>query len=173
MIGILLIACAALLFPWSLRLEWPKEEKPPRPVPIDEAMVIDLMSALLSSGSAIPRALEALGASLPGGEDSQEALRAGRILLLGGSWEEAWEDATRLRRLANALEPSWNDGAPPVALLQRAARAIRARRLKDSQTAAAKLGVKLVLPLGLCFLPAFFLIGVVPIIASLGATFFQ
>jgi pilus assembly protein TadC len=30
------------------------------------------------------------------------------------------------------------------------------------------LGVRLVLPLGLCFLPAFVLVGLVPVLASLG-----
>lgn len=168
----LVLACA-IFFLWPpRRLEKPPKERPPKPRPTDEAMVVDLVAALLSSGSAIPTALESLGACLPPGKESEEAVRAGRILLLGGDWDEAWEGATRLSRLASALEPAWTEGAPPVALLRRAAAAIRARRMKDAQEAAARLGVRLVMPLGLCFLPAFFLIGIVPIILSLGASFF-
>lgn len=78
----------------------------------------------------------------------------------------------RLDRLAAALEPAWVDGAPPVVMLRRAAASVRARRLKDAQEAAARLGVRLVLPLGLFFLPAFFLIGVAPVIISMGLTVF-
>jgi len=38
-----------------------------------------------------------------------------------------------------------------------------------AREAAGRLGVRLVLPLGLCFLPAFILIGLVPVILSLAA----
>lgn len=141
----------------------------PRRRPVDEAMVIDLVAALISSGAAIPAALQALGECLPEGGEGREVSRAARILLLGGSWEEAWAGGSgALERLARALEPAWSEGAPPVVLLHRAAAAIRARRMKDAQEAAGRLSVRLVLPLGLCFLPAFFLIGVLPIVLSLG-----
>nr|WP_241698395.1 type II secretion system F family protein [Flaviflexus huanghaiensis] len=136
-------------------------------------MVVDLASALVSAGSAIPSALHALGSSLPPGDESDDALRASRSLLMGASWEEAWAGSSgRLVRLASALEPAWVDGAPPVVMLHRAAASIRARRLKDSQEAAARLGVRLMIPLGLCFLPAFFLIGVAPVIVSMGMKVF-
>lgn len=159
---------------------WPPRRLPQRaeapafvPKPIDEAMVVDLASALVSAGSAIPTALQALGSSLPPGEEANDALRASRSLLMGASWEEAWEGSSgRLSRLASALEPAWVDGAPPVVMLHRSAAGIRARRLKDSQEAAARLGVRLMLPLGLCFLPAFFLIGVAPVIISMGMKVF-
>lgn len=161
-----------LTVPYARRLPRPPRPPQPRPAPVDEAMVVDLVAALLSSGAAIPTALESLGRSLPAGAEANEATVAGRSLLLGAPWEEAWEDATRLKRMASALEPAWVDGAPPVDLLKRCAAAIRARRMSKAQEAAAKLGVRLVLPLGLCFLPAFFLIGVLPVIAALGLRFF-
>lgn len=170
---IYVLVALAILYVWpTRRLPKPRPPRPPKPQPTDEAMVVDLVAALLNSGSAIPAALEALGASLPPGKEADEAVRAGRILLLGGEWNEAWSGAERLTRLASALEPAWTEGAPPVSLLRRAAAAIRARRMKDAQEAAARLGVRLVMPLGLCFLPAFFLIGIVPIILALGASFF-
>lgn len=150
------------------RLPQPPKQRPARRRPLDEAMVIDLAGALISSGAAIPVALESLGQCLPPGPEAQEVATAGKALLLGASWEEAWGTEPRLSRLSTALEPAWHDGAPPVVLLQRAAGAVRARRMKDAQEAAGRLSVRLVLPLGLCFLPAFFLIGVVPIVISLG-----
>lgn len=164
------VIIVALLLP-DRRLPRPPRPRRAKPVPIDEAMVIDLVAALLQSGSAIPTALQSLGSCLNGPE-ADEATRAGRSLVLGGTWQEAWDGATRLTRMASALEPAWAEGAPPVALLKRAAASIRARRMKDAQEAAGRLGVRLVLPLGLCFLPAFFLIGILPIILALGASLF-
>lgn len=173
MIVVAIALLAAALFWPARRLPVQPPEPVFRPKPIDEAMVVDLASALVSAGSAIPTALQALGSSLPPGEEADDAMRASRALLMGASWDEAWSGGSgRLMRLANALEPAWVDGAPPVIMLRRAAASIRARRLKDAQEAAARLGVRLVLPLGLCFLPAFFLIGVAPIIISLGMTVF-
>ncbi|MFH5824961.1 type II secretion system F family protein [Georgenia sp. AZ-5] len=98
------------------------------------------------------------------------ALRqAGAALLLGASWSEAWEGAPPgLGPLAQALEPAWVDGAAPGPLLRRAAAAVRADRHRQAQEAAARLGVRLVLPLGLCFLPAFILLGVVPVVLAAG-----
>ncbi|SNU02595.1 tight adherence protein B [Ruaniaceae bacterium KH17] len=66
------------------------------------------------------------------------------------------------------LEPAWTDGANPVPLLVGAAASVLARSDRAAREAAERLAVRLVLPLGLCFLPAFILIGVVPIVISLG-----
>ncbi|MDO5724413.1 MAG: type II secretion system F family protein [Flaviflexus sp.] len=165
--GLIALALLAGSLP-ARRLPRPPRPRTARPRPLDEAMIIDLVGALISAGAAIPVALESLGQCLPPGAEATEAATAGKALLLGASWEEAWGEEPRLARLAAALEPAWQDGAPPVILLQRAAGAVRARRMKDAQEAAGRLSVRLVLPLGLCFLPAFFLIGVVPIVLSLG-----
>ncbi|AZQ77729.1 secretion system protein [Flaviflexus ciconiae] len=171
MIVVVCILLVVLLALPGRRLPKQKPLPPPKPQPIDEAMVIDLATALVVSGSSIPSALRALGRCLPPGPEAEDAKSAARSLLMGAGWDEAWEGRSgRLTRLSKALEPAWVDGAPPAIMLRRAASAVRARRLKDSQEAAARLGVRLVLPLGLCFLPAFFLLGVAPIIISLGMT---
>lgn len=170
--AVIAVMIAALLWP-GRRLPQTVRDPKPASKPIDEAMVIDLASALVSSGSSIPTALRALGSCLPDGAEADEVMRAARSLLMGASWDEAWSSGSgRLDRLAAALEPAWVDGAPPVVMLRRAAASVRARRLKDAQEAAARLGVRLVLPLGLFFLPAFFLIGVAPVIISMGLTVF-
>ncbi|KAE8762071.1 secretion system protein, partial [Georgenia thermotolerans] len=59
----------------------------------------------------------------------------------------------------------------PGPLLRRAAEAVRADRQRQAQEAAARLGVRLVLPLGLCFLPAFVLLGIVPVVVAAGGGF--
>lgn len=54
-----------------------------------------------------------------------------------------------------------------AALAAAAAQQARAQRREDSQRRAEELGVKMMLPLGGCFLPAFILLGVVPVVLSM------
>lgn len=130
---------------------------------VDVVVVLHLLAAALRTGASIPRSLVAVGnASLRPG-----LVRAGHLLLLGASWEEAWEGESS-SPVARSLEPAWRDGANPLPLLERAAAALRSRRQHAAQQAAARLGVRLVLPLGLCHLPAFILVGIVPVLLSAG-----
>ncbi|RHA37991.1 type II secretion system F family protein [Cellulomonas rhizosphaerae] len=138
-------------------------------VGIDEALLLDVVDAALSAGAPIPRALQAVG-ELMGGPVGAVLVRAGGALVLGASWSAAWSGSpAAVRDLADGLEPAWTSGvAPGPALRARAAR-IRAERRSRTRAAAATLGVHLVLPLGLCFLPAFVLLGLVPLVFSLAA----
>jgi pilus assembly protein TadC len=58
-------------------------------------------------------------------------------------------------------------GSPVAAELLRVASRLRLRRRAAVERAAARAGVYLVLPLGACFLPAFVLVTVVPVVAGL------
>lgn len=141
---------------------------------VETAMVIDLAAAAISSGASIPAALLAVDKAL-GEEPSESGLGAVcRLLMMGASWSEAWQEApARFDALRDALEASWDSGAAPVPLLERASASLRAKRARASREAAAELAAKLVLPLGLCFLPAFVLLGVVPVVASTGLSIFS
>jgi hypothetical protein len=59
------------------------------------------------------------------------------------------------------------DRRPLAQALTRVADDLRARRRGELLAAARVAGVTAVLPLGLCFLPAFALLGVVPVVVSL------
>lgn len=137
---------------------------------VDEALVLDLAAAALTCGASIPTTLTALGQAL---EEDACAVVA-RSLMLGAGWEEAWQapedDPWRQRRatLADCLEPGWNDGASPMPLLAATATSLRDARRADDDAAAARLAVRLVVPLGLCHLPAFILLGIVPVVLELG-----
>lgn len=143
----------------------PRPPRPPRGHPhvADPVLLLELVAAALRAGVAIPRALEAAGTAW----ESPALARAGRLLLLGATWEEAWEGVPH-RVLARALEPAWRDGASPLPLLERAVAVAIARRDRSARVSAGRLGVRLVLPLGLCHLPAFIAIGVVPVLLSTG-----
>ncbi|VEG74121.1 type II secretion system F family protein [Actinomyces slackii] len=137
---------------------------------VDEALVLDLAAASLRSGASLPGVLTALGQAL----EEEGLCVVGRALLLGAQWEEAWaapEDARwreRRRRLEACLRPGWEDGASPDSLLVATAGALRAGRRAQDEEAAERLAVRLVLPLGGCYLPAFVILGIVPVVASVG-----
>lgn len=153
-------------------------------------MVLDLLRAALAAGADVAGALDAVGASLPPVQGGRYR-RAARGLRLGASWSAAWAAQgpdggtprpTRAgaggragaRRVsepvaaATVLAASWSDGVDPEPLLAHAASSLRRTRSARAREAAARLGVRLVLPLGLCLLPAFVLLGLVPVLLAAG-----
>lgn len=134
----------------------------------DPALLLDLVAVALAAGAPVPTALTAVGTAWPGAV-GEALVRAGHSLALGAPWDIAWAGAAGARPVADALEPAWIAGASPVPLLRTAADRVRSRRRARARAAAGRLGVQLVVPLGLCFLPAFVLVGLVPVVVSLAA----
>ncbi len=134
---------------------------------VDAAGLLDLTGALLSSGVGIEAALDRLAACVPGAEPLAHVHRS---LTAGTGWETAWsgvgEDA-ELRVFGEQLAFAHATGAPTVELLQTGARQARAAHRQQAEQRAARLGVQMVIPLGICFLPAFVLLGVVPVVLAL------
>lgn len=142
----------------------------PNAVGLDLVVVLELIEVAAGAGAPVPRALEAVGDAI-GGEDGRALREAGAALVLGASWQAAWGGADRSIRLApisHALRGAWENGAAPGRALRAAGEAMRREGDRRIRTAAGQLGVQLVLPVGLCLLPAFVLIGLVPIFVSLG-----
>ncbi len=151
----------------------PREKKRKPMDPLDGAMSADLLQAALKAGASIPGALIALDMALGEEEESSGLQVAGRLLMMGATWDEAWNGVpARFDVLKDALQPAWEDGAAPLPLLERGAQMLRQGRERHAREAAAKLGSQLVPPLGLCFLPAFVLLGIVPVIAAAGLAIF-
>ena len=73
----------------------------------------------------------------------------------------AWQPVARALRMAATA------GVPPADVLVRAAEQVRRTEQQRLEVATAALGVRIVLPLGLAFLPAFVLTTVVPIVLAL------
>lgn len=135
----------------------------------DPALLLDLVAVALAAGAPVPGALRTVGVAWPGGT-GEALVRAARALELGAPWDVAWTGAGASARLvAGALEPAWSAGASPVPLLRTAADRLRSRRRAETRAAAGRLGVQLVVPLTLCYLPAFVLVGLVPVVVSLAA----
>lgn len=95
---------------------------------------------------------------------------AGRTLLSGATWREAWPRAPAddpVSAMRDCLSESWAHGASPTGRLELMARRIDADERTAIEQEAGKLSVRLLAPTGLCFLPAFVCVGVIPAIVSL------
>lgn len=140
----------------------------PRETEPGVAGLADLLAAAVSAGSTVPSALVAVGRAA-GGAGGRALAGAGAALVRGESWGSAWAGSPgALDPLARALAEAWNSGAAPVPVLRLVAAQARRETRQRAGVAAARLGVRLVLPLGLCLLPAFVLLGIVPLVVSLG-----
>lgn len=138
-----------------------------RPAEVPVAVVLELVAAVCAAGGSVPGALGVAGEAV-GGRRGAALADAAALLGLGAGWSEAWADAPgSLQPLADALAPSWRSGAAPVGLLHVAARERERTRTAAASEAAGRLGVRLLLPLALCHLPAFVLVGLVPVLVSL------
>ena len=175
-VAVVLLSALALL-PWAcgprplLEPGQADRSAPPRQQ-VDAAVLLDITRAAVVAGASVPSALAALAEALPPAQGGPLG-RVVTALRLGASWSEAWQGSPQgYRELQHALGPAWTDGVSPVPLLRQAADTVRARRTARAREAAARLGVRLVLPLGLCLLPAFVLLGLVPVLLSTGSTLF-
>lgn len=132
---------------------------------VDTALVLELLAAQLRAGLAPLAALGALAEAL----NSRPLHAVCQRLQMGSSWGSAWSGsaAGTFGELRDALAPAYTGGAPSTALLLSLADAHRLSERRAAERAAGKLSVALVVPLGLCSLPAFICLGIVPILISL------
>lgn len=106
----------------------------------------------------------------PSDPDAASLHATAQRLAVGLGWAEAWEGCgDRLAGLGEALASSWRTGSSPVLALAAAQNAERYATRAAADVAAAALGVRLTLPLALCLLPAFVLVGIVPLLLSIAA----
>ena len=133
--------------------------------PVDTALVLELLAAQLRAGLAPLAALGALAEAL----NSRPLHAVCQRLQMGSNWGSAWSGsaAGTFGELRDALAPAYTGGAPSTALLLSLADAHRLSERRAAERAAGKLSVALVVPLGLCSLPAFICLGIVPILISL------
>lgn len=137
--------------------------------PVELALpdVLDLVALALDAGASTVGALRAAADRLPG-QGGIEVRTVAAALEWGLPEEAAWGSAPpRWEPAGRALRLAARAGVPPAGLLRRAADDLRRERLSQVDTATARLGVRLVLPLGLAFLPAFILTTVVPVVLAL------
>lgn len=147
----------------------------------DPALLLDLLGAALEAGSSVEQGLAALAEALDDETAGQVSAVLG-ALALGVTWEAAWTAAQgqaaksppvqappgqTLTVLRDALDFAGATGVPSASLLYARAAQLRRRRKRETEKRAAGLGVKLVVPLGVCALPSFVCLGIVPVLYAL------
>ncbi|MCU1437219.1 MAG: putative integral rane protein, partial [Naasia sp.] len=115
-----------------------------RPVATVPGLGLELIALTLSAGLPVDRARQVV---------AEEADAAGLAV-----------DSAQVGPL---IELAARSGAPVARLLRAEAARLRRRVAADARERAARLGVLLLLPLGVCMLPAFLLVGVAPVLVGL------
>jgi pilus assembly protein TadC len=142
--------------------------------PLALASALDIFAVCLSAGMTVSSAAAVAGPSAPPG--LREVLqRASDLLALGADAATAWSttaeepECESLMRLARRSSVSGAALADGVAELAEQARRDAAHR---AAAAAERAGVLIAGPLGLCFLPAFVCLGIVPVVVGLARDVF-
>jgi hypothetical protein len=146
--------------------------------PMPGPLVLDLVAAVVQGGAPPHTALTAVGAALGESGDPRAAhllSAAGRVsrpaakLAADNAGAAGVESGRLLGAVEEALFLAARSGLPPTALVRRAAEEERRRQLSAQLRAIRRLEVLLVIPAGLCLLPAFVLLSIVPLVIDLVA----
>jgi pilus assembly protein TadC len=155
--------------PSARRTERPAPDRPGDP--LAAASSLDVLAACLSSGMAVSSAAAATASSAPP-QLARLLNRAADLLVLGADPATAWSNpgppvhrtCETLLRLARRSASSGTALAHGVAEL---ATQSRDEAADAASAAAERASVLIAGPLGLCYLPAFLCLGIVPVVAGL------
>ncbi|MFG3617461.1 type II secretion system F family protein [Nocardia sp. NPDC047654] len=144
--------------------------------PLAVASVLDLLAACLRAGLPMAGAARAVAPEAP--EALGEALRrAADLLALGADAATVWEQVARdangrpgaeeIESLARMARRSARSGSSLAAAVLELAEQQRSAVEDTAAAKAERAGVLIGGPLGLCFLPAFVCLGIVPVVIGL------
>jgi pilus assembly protein TadC len=147
--------------------QWPV----PAGDPLAAASSFDVLAACLRSGMAVSTAAAATAPSAPAGL-ARLLNRAADLLALGADPATAWSNSdVRLDKHAEALLRLARRSASSGAALAQGVADLAAQSRHDAADAAGaaaeRASVLIAGPLGLCYLPAFVCLGIVPVVAGL------
>lgn len=144
--------------------------------PLSIASVFDLLAACLRAGLPMAAAASAVASSAPP-DLGAALLRAADMLTLGAdaatAWERAAQDAagrpgaTEIESLARMARRSARSGASLAEAVGELAVQHRGAIEDAAAARAERAGVLISGPLGLCFLPAFLCLGIIPVVVGL------
>lgn len=145
--------------------------------PLAAASTFDVLAACLSSGMAVSTAAAATAPSAPQ-QLAQVLWRAADLLALGADPATAWSNPTGIQdKHADALlRLARRSAASGAALAQSVSELATESRQDAADTAGAaaeRSAVLIAAPLGLCYLPAFLCLGIIPVVAGLAGKVLQ
>lgn len=132
--------------------------------------VLDHLALALRGGAGLQPALRQVASATPGAA-GQELAAVAAAMAWGLDDDAAWDNAPqRWQPAQRALVLAARGGVAPSELLSAAAADLRRDAVARVELQTAQLSVRLVLPLGLAFLPAFVLTTVVPVVIALASS---
>lgn len=151
------------------------------PDPLAVASCLDVLAVCLGAGMAVSAAAAAAAPSAPP-RLARVLRRAADLLALGADPAVAWAipsdlpartDDTHIDALLRLARRSASSGAALAGGIAELADQSRHIAAHAATAAAERAGVLIAGPLGLCFLPAFVCLGIVPVVAGLAGDVLQ
>lgn len=168
--GVLVGAAAGFgVWLWRRRRSTPLEEYDTARAARQLPLAADLVAACIAAGAGPVVAARAVGEAL-GGPVGERLARGAAEVRLGGEPAEAWRRLASIpgaRALARLLERAGESGVPAAVPVGRLAAEARAEWGRTATARARRAAVMVTAPVGLCFLPAFIAIGVLPVVIGL------
>lgn len=152
----------------------PRDGPPAKADPLDVAADIELFAACLQSGTGVAQSVAAVAEAASSGSQHTWRMIAS-LLAVGVEPRRAWAPAAGIDGLddvANLVVLSESSGAAIATGCQRIVTRLRADLAAHATANAERAGVLIALPLALCFLPAFIVLGLIPVVISLGSQLF-
>ena len=162
-------AVAVLCWRRLVRLEGAAARRERAAVVRDLPHLVGLLASVLRTGAAPEEAVRTVVAALPGPAADRLGVVPER-LAVGLDPVRVWSDLAAdpgLAPLGRALARSAATGAPVAAVVSRLADDLRDDSRSRVEEQARAVGVRAAVPLGLCLLPSFLLLGIVPLVAGL------
>ena len=151
------------------RAETPAQRRRRTATRADLPHIVGLLAAAVKGGLPTADALAAVCSALPG-PAAERLVTLPPRLALGVDPAEAWralDDDEALASLGRTLVRAEQTGEPVAAALERLAAELAARDRGETEDRARRVGVQAAVPLGLCLLPSFLLLGIVPWVAGM------
>lgn len=127
----------------------------------------DLLAVCLAAGQPVGGALAAVAAAVPGPLGARLRGVAG-LYRLGAEPRRAWAtEPSELAPLGRVLTRAAEGGSAAAPALRALAADARGAARADTEAAVRRAAVGVLAPLGLCFLPAFVCLGVVPLVLGI------
>ncbi|GGM64990.1 hypothetical protein GCM10012275_39370 [Longimycelium tulufanense] len=164
-VGLVSAAGTALLWPKLARRATGAETEDPMQL----AASWDVLAACLQAGLPVPAAVRAVTPQLPP-PTAGVLRRVAELLALGSDPVSAWASALEhpsTTQLARAARRTARSGSALADAASTLATELRTEARHNAEACAQRAGVLVTGPLGLCFLPAFLCLGIVPVVIGL------
>ncbi|MFC4908954.1 type II secretion system F family protein [Actinomadura gamaensis] len=158
---------------WSANLGKGDERERRARIVLDLPVSVDLLAACLKGGMPWDESVEAVASTI-GGPLGEELTAVSVQIRLGADPMRAWLDLGErqplLAPLARAAVRASRSGTALAVSLGRLAQEQRRTARTAAAARARSAGIRALMPLGLCFLPAFVLLGIVPAIVGIASS---